>query len=196
MDNLTDLRRSMRAKRRALPAREQRSHSLGMASLLAKSPLFLRSRRIAAYLSVDGEMNPSPLITMAQAMGKRCFLPVLRSHPQQTMWFCEYRKGDPLWINRFGIAEPSVRRRPPVPPWGLDLILMPLVAFDASGNRLGMGGGYYDRTLAYLHRRETWHSPCLIGLAHEMQKVDHLQVQAWDIPLQAVVTESALYTWE
>jgi 5-formyltetrahydrofolate cyclo-ligase len=196
MDNLTNLRRSMRVQRRALSDHEQRAHSVAMAALLVKSPLFLRSRRIAAYISADAEIDPSPVIAAAQAMGKTCFFPVLRAHPQRTMWFCEYRPGDPLLVNQFGILEPSVRRRPPVPPWGLDLMLLPLVAFDVNGNRLGMGGGYYDRTLAFLRHRRSWHSPRLIGLAHEIQKVDAIQVQEWDIPLQGVVTESAFYRWK
>lgn len=185
----------MRTHRRALSAQQQRSHSEKMAKQLSRSPLFLRSRSIAAYLSADGEIDPLPLFASAWAMGKRCYLPVLRAHPQRTLWFCEYRPGDPLFLNRFGIAEPSVRRRPPTPPWGLDLVLLPLVAFDCQGNRLGMGGGYYDRTFAYFHRRRVWRTPHLIGVAHEFQQVEVLQAQSWDIPLQGVVTESAFSWW-
>jgi 5-formyltetrahydrofolate cyclo-ligase len=195
MDDLKQLRRNMRARRCALSAREQRASSEAMADRLVLSPLFLRSRRIAAYLCADGEMDPSPLLACAMAMGKRCFLPVLRAHPQRTLWFCEYRPGDPLLLNRFGIAEPSVRRRAPIPPWGLDLVLLPLVAFDGEGNRLGMGGGYYDRTFAYLHHRQLWRSPQLIGLAHDFQRVDRLPAQHWDVPLQGVATDVVFTRW-
>ena len=196
MDELKHLRRNMRARRRALSAKEQKVRSEAMAERLAGSPLFLRSKRIAAYLCADGEIDPFPLLSYAQSLGKRCYLPVLRAHPQRTLWFCEYRPGDRLFLNRFGIAEPSVRRRPPVSPWGLDLVLLPLVAFDDEGNRLGMGGGYYDRTFAYLRHREYWRSPYLIGVAHEFQRVDRLQKQSWDIPLQGVVTEASLSFWK
>ena len=78
-------------------------------------------------------------------------------------------------------------------PWGLDLILLPLVGFDLKGNRLGMGGGYYDRTLSYLRHRRFWIKPRLVGVAHECQKVDSLIARPWDIPLDAVVTETAFY---
>jgi 5-formyltetrahydrofolate cyclo-ligase len=73
---------------------------------------------------------------------------------------------------------------------------MPLVAFDEQGNRLGMGGGFYDRTLAYLRQREQWRRPLLIGLAHECQKVPSLESQRWDIPLDAIFTEAAVYSWQ
>ena len=195
MDDLKQLRRTMRARRRALSAQEQRARSEAMAEQLSRSPLFLRSQRIAAYLCADGEIDPCLLFARAQAMGKRCYLPVLRAHPQQTLWFCEYRPGDQLFLNRFGIAEPSVRKRPPVPPWGLDLVLLPLVAFDGQGNRLGMGGGYYDRTFSYLRHRRSWRAPRLIGVAHEFQRVGRLHAQCWDVPLQGVVTESAFSWW-
>lgn len=78
-------------------------------------------------------------------------------------------------------------------PWGLDLIILPLVAFDLSGNRLGMGGGFYDRTLSFKHQRCHWKGPKLIGIAHELQRVDLLPVNDWDIPLDAVITEQKLY---
>ena len=97
--------------------------------------------------------------------------------------------GDPLVPNRFAIPEPMPQRRPPHPAWQLDLLLVPLVAFDARGNRLGMGGGYYDRTLAYLRRRTHWRRPHVLALAHALQRVDALPKNAWDIPVDGVITE-------
>ncbi|VAX11679.1 5-formyltetrahydrofolate cyclo-ligase [hydrothermal vent metagenome] len=193
MHDLNKLRREIRAHRRSISPQEQSSHSRMLATRLVRSPLLLRSRRIALYLSVDGEVDPNPIIERVLSMGKQCYLPVLRKHPQRSLWFCHYRPGDKLLPNRFGIYEPSIRSRPPIPPWGLDLILLPLVAFDPQCNRLGMGGGYYDRTLAYLNRRSHWHSPRLIGLAHELQKVETIPAQSWDVPLQGVVTEQHFY---
>ncbi len=196
VDDSKQLRQRIRRQRRDLTPQQQQAHSLAVALRLARSPLFMHSRRIAAYISADGEIDPMPLLVHAFASGKRCFLPVLRAHPQRTLWFCELRPRDTLLTNRYGIAEPNMRKRPPVPPWGLDLILLPLVAFDTQGNRLGMGGGFYDRTLGYLRHRRHWRSPKLIGIAHECQKVERLAVNHWDIPLQGVVTESAFYRWE
>ena len=193
MRNLKQLRQQIRAQRRALSAQQQKSHSQSVAKQLTNSALFLRSRRIAFYLSEDGEIDLTPILNRAHKMGKECFLPVIHKGPKYTLWFCKYQPGDRLIPNRFGINEPDYLKHPPVKPWGLDLILMPLVAFDAECNRLGMGGGYYDRTINFLHTRNRWRSPCLMGVAHDCQKVGKLPVQSWDIPLQGVVTESSFY---
>jgi 5-formyltetrahydrofolate cyclo-ligase len=161
--------------------------------ILCGCALVQRSRRIAVYLTEDGEPDLSPFIARARRYRKRMFLPVLRARPSRALWFCEHRPGERLVENRFGIAEPDLRRRPPVPPWGLDLILLPLVGFDLHGHRLGMGGGFYDRTLAYLNRRTCWVRPVLLGVAHECQKLDSIEQRPWDIPLDGVITEAAIY---
>ncbi len=164
-----------------------------MTRLLCRSPLFQKSRRIALYLPADGEMDTRLIMTAARARNKRCYLPVLRPGTCRCLWFSEYRTDDRLYGNRFGIPEPEIRLRPPTPPWGLDLILMPLVAFDPNGQRLGMGGGFYDRTLSYLQRRSHWHTPKLIGIAHELQKTCGISGMPWDIPLDGIVTEQKFY---
>jgi 5-formyltetrahydrofolate cyclo-ligase len=148
---------------------------------------------VGAYWSADGEIDPLPLLRLAHARHKRCFLPVLRPHPHRKLWFLEYSPGDPLRKNRFGIHEPRLRNRRIRLPWALDLLLVPLVGFDAGCNRLGMGGGYYDSTLAYLRLRQRWHRPLLVGIAHECQRVDRIDARPWDIPLEAVVTEQWVY---
>ncbi len=193
MLNLKPLRQQLRAQRRALSVQQQKLHSQSAAKQLTRSALFLRSRRIAFYLSADGEIDLTPILNCAHRMGKACYLPVIHKGSQFTLWFCKYQPGDRLMPNQFGISEPDLHKHPPIKPWGLDLILMPLVGFDAECNRLGMGGGYYDRTLSFLHRRKHWRSPHLIGVAHDCQKVEKLLVQSWDVPLQGVVTESAFY---
>jgi len=98
-----------------------------------------------------------------------------------------------LLPNRFGIPEPPLKHRHIRMPWGLELILLPLVAFDSDCNRLGMGGGFYDRTLAYLRHRCCWRRPRLIGVAHECQRVEGLPVNEWDVALDAVITERRVY---
>jgi 5-formyltetrahydrofolate cyclo-ligase len=98
-----------------------------------------------------------------------------------------------LQENRFGIPEPCVPARALVRAQLLDLILVPLVAFDASGNRLGMGGGYYDRSLAFVAQRQHWRKPHVVGLAYEFQRVARMPANAWDVPLAAVVTNRSWY---
>lgn len=193
MTDLRELRRVLRHRRRAIGAREQRRHSSELARRLSGLRQFRGSARIAFYLAEDGEMDPGAAMRRARRAGKRIYLPVLRPRPSRALWFCEYRPDDRLVLNRFGIAEPPLRGCRGGPPFGLDLILMPLVGFDEAGNRLGMGGGFYDRTLAFLHRRRTWHKPWLIGVAHECQKAERLPHRPWDIRLDGVVTEKRLY---
>ncbi len=183
----------MRSRRQALAPREQRRHALQLARNFTCSPLFLRCRSLAVYLAADGEIDPAPLVERVRRAGMRVFLPVLRPRPSRALWFTEYPPGTLLRRNRFGIPEPDIRRQRSVPPWGLDLVLMPLVAFDPQYNRLGMGGGFYDRTLASLLRRRYWHRPRLIGLAHELQRVPALTAAGWDVPLDAVITEQGFY---
>ena len=188
-----NLRRRLRAARLALNPTDRRRNSHALAKILGKQQAFLRARRVGAYWSADGEMDPFPLLRLARARRKRCFLPVLRAHPEHKLWFLEYAPGDPLVTNRFGIAEPELRNRRIRMPWALDLLLVPLVGFDSYCNRLGMGGGYYDRTLAYLRRHQRWRRPLLVGLAHECQRVDSLETNSWDVPLDLVVTEERVY---
>lgn len=139
-------------------------------------------------------MDPFPLLRLANARNKRCLLPVLRAHPKKKLWFADYRPGEPLKKNVYGIPEPRMRNRRLRPPFALDLLLVPLVGFDSKCNRVGMGGGYYDRTLAYLRQRAHWRRPHLAGIAHECQRVEALESNPWDVPLDLVVTEERTYS--
>ena len=187
-----ELRRSLRQQRRALTPHQRREASAALDRRLGPHPLFLRSRHIAFYLPNDGEMDLSPLLHRALAMGKKCYLPVLSPLYHNRLWFAPYHDESELALNRFGIPEPIVNWAGMRPAWTLDLVLTPLVAFDAAGNRLGMGGGYYDRTLAYLTRRRHWHKPHLLGTAYAFQQVESLPHEPWDVPLHGVVTETSL----
>lgn len=187
------LRRQLRAARRALTPAQQRQAALGLYRQLAQHPLFRRARYIALYLPNDSEIDPRPLLREAQRRGKQTFLPVLSDWPRTKMVFQRVRRGEKLRSNRFGIAEPGIDRARQRTVWALDLILLPLVGFDEHGGRLGMGGGFYDRSLAYRGRRRAWHAPTLLGLAHECQKVERLTQASWDVPLRGTVTDEAWY---
>ena len=154
---------------------------------------FRVSRRVALYLPNDGEIDPVPLILRLWQTGKTCYLPILSRLRHDRLWIAPYYPDTPLVYNRLGILEPAVPAHVRTRAQELDLILMPLVAFDAHGNRLGMGGGFYDKSLAFLHTRRLWHKPQLIGLAHDFQCVKKIDPSVWDVPLQAVATDRKIY---
>lgn len=179
----------MRHRRRSLGALERLQRARQLARRLAGAAVFQRSRRIAAYLPNDGEMDLRPLIWRAWRVGKRVYLPVLNRHKLR---FLPYQGDTPMRHNRFGIPEPALSPRRRWPLTTLDLVLAPVVAFDDGGNRLGMGGGFYDRTFAYLATRSHWRRPLIIGVAYAFQQVEALPSHPWDVPLHGVVTERGL----
>jgi 5-formyltetrahydrofolate cyclo-ligase len=186
-----DLRLELRKRRSALskPARERAAQSI--ARRLALSPRYRLSRRIAVYLAVNGEIDCTPLIRAAHRQGKHIFLPCIQ--PDGHMRFRRWTPATPMRRNRFGILEPHTSARGHLPPQALDMVFMPLVGFDPRGNRLGMGGGYYDRTFAWLRHRPLPRSPHLIGLAHDFQFVRKLHRAYWDVRLDGAVTPSRTF---
>jgi len=187
------LRRQLRKARRSLSLAEQRAAARGLYRQLAQHPLFRRARHVSLYLPMDGEIDPRLLLREAQRRGKATYLPVLKAWPSTRMVFQRVRPGEKFRPNRFRIPEPCINPRRQRKIWALDLILMPLVGFDDEGGRLGMGGGFYDRSLAYLARRKTWQKPVLLGMAHECQKVRRLAQASWDVPLQGTVSDKRWY---
>ncbi len=187
------LRRLLRQTRSALDCPAQRRAAQGLYRQLSQHPLFRRARHIALYLPNDGEIDPRPLLRAAQRRGKATYLPVLNDWPRSKMVFQRVRANEKMTPNRFRIPEPRKSRAQQRKIWALDLILLPLVGFDRHGGRLGMGGGFYDRSLGYRDMRKNWHKPTLLGLAHECQQVDRLVMASWDVPLAATVTDKGWY---
>ncbi len=184
------LRRLLRARRRALSIYQQRLAARRLSIHLWRQHELRQARRIALYWPADGEISPLLFARQAQRRAQQVFLPVLAHFPQPHLRFALWRPGLRLHANRFGIPEPKNRRLH----WAreMDVILLPLVGFDAHGGRLGMGGGFYDRTLAFKHDRPAA-GPVLFGLAHSGQRLARLEQAPWDIPLQAVVSDRACW---
>ena len=191
----TELRRNLRTRRNALPLEDQRLAAKHLASNLIGTRLFLSSRRIACYLPNDGEIGTAAVIEHIRRLRKTCYLPVLSRLSHDRLWFAEAKPKTKLVANRFGIPEPVVKSRELVRALELDLILMPLVGFDDQGNRLGMGGGFYDRSLEFLRYRNHWRKPHLLGIAYDFQRINGLAPDAWDVPLQGVITDQAVYLY-
>lgn len=188
-----DIRKQIRRQRQQLSDAQRYEATLAITANLAHTPLFRQSRRIAGFIANDGEPSLDPLMQLAWARRKQWHLPIIGLPNINHLWFGRYDEGDELTLNRYGIPEPDIALHQTTPAWGLDLVLMPLVAFDEQGNRLGMGKGYYDRTLKFLRHRCHWRKPRLVGIAYEFQRMEQLPFQSWDIPLDAIVTEQSVY---
>ena len=191
MQTRPQLRQSIRQQRRALSPGLSSACAEQLARHTCTSRLIARSRHIAAYLAADGEIDPFPLMEYLWPLGKIIYLPVLATFSHQKLWFAKFEPGDRLEYNRYGIPEP-VRRRL-IKPSALDLVLTPLVAFDTAGHRIGMGGGYYDRSFAFLGKRHYWRKPRMLGIAYELQKQAAIKPNPWDVPLDAIATEAGIY---
>lgn len=188
----TNLRTRIIKQRTALSKTEQHTLSKKIAEHIQSLPLFQQSQHIAFYIAVNGEVDPHPLLEHAWAHDKTCYLPTLDTTTFNSLHFLPYLPNTPLQPNRYGIPEPAIDETTTFfPAEHLDLVLTPLVAFDLNGNRLGMGGGYYDRTFAFLTQPQQ--KPTLLGLAYEFQKVDSLPPEAWDIPLKITATDLQIY---
>jgi len=189
------LRKTLRQQRNLLDESEQEQHAQALAQQLQHSRLYKRSKRIAAYLPADGEIDPAYLIERAWHSNKQVYLPVLAPFTSK-LYFAPFQPDCKMKLNRFKIAEPDVHPKHWLRAQQLDLILMPLVGFDIRGNRLGMGGGFYDRSLNFTWFRKTRYSPFLIGLAHQLQCVEQLPHQDHDVPMSMVATEQELFVFK
>jgi len=194
-----NIRQSIRLQRRNLDASQQKQASLQLLKRLINHPKILKAKTISVTLAYDGEINLDAFINWCWQQNKKVFVPVV--HPQQTgkLLFLAYQASTKMVKNRFGIDEPelidnvsdndnynendylnscSVQQ--------LDIVFTPMVAFDKHGNRMGMGGGYYDRLLAPWFTSKK--GPYPIGLGHDCQYVEQLPTQEWDVPLPEIIT--------
>ena len=184
------LRREIRAARRALTPQERAQRSAALVTHLACNPVLWSARRVACFWPNDGEADLGTLFKILWRRGKQVLLPVIDG---PALWFAPYKPTTPVLANRFGIPEPAIKRDRACALLAIDLVLMPLVAFDEQGQRLGMGGGYYDRTFACLRHRKHLRGPRLLGAAFALQRRQRLPTQPWDIPLHGAVTEEGLH---
>lgn len=189
------MRQELRKRRNALSAAQQAQASASVLQHLQNYPAFIASKRIALYMAADGEINPASIARELWQAGKSCYLPRLQPKQLRKLEFFEYLPSTKLIPNRFGIPEPDDQQAQPIALDLLDIVLLPLVGFDRRGARLGMGGGFYDTTFAFI-RSERRTKPLLVGLAHGCQEVESLLMDDWDVPLAAIVTEQELIVIE
>lgn len=190
--NSATFRQIIRQQRRQLKAAERAALSLQLTSLLSQQTFFIHSNAVACYWPFDGEIDTLPIIKTLWSLNKLCYLPIIDAE-NKLVRFAEYTETDLLQKNCYGIAEPSKEKAITLLQ-SIDLILLPIVAFDTLGHRLGTGGGYYDRTLHSLRSGPRPAKPLLVGLAYEFQKIDSLQPQSWDVTLDGIITEQQFYS--
>jgi 5-formyltetrahydrofolate cyclo-ligase len=190
-------RSPFRARRAALPRSVQRDAAAAVAARARRLDELTTAPSVGAYVPVRGELDPWPIIVAARRRGSRVHLPVAdAAHPARGLAWATYEEGAVLTPGAFGIPTPAGTGL--VDAARLDVVLVPLVAFDAAGTRAGMGGGFYDRTFAGLLDAGAGagaggsRAPRLIGLAYHWQQVEHLERDPWDVPLDAVVTDRSV----
>ena len=180
----------MRTARRQLDPGARRAAAARVAEQLAQLGLPRPHSRVAVYVPMDGEIDPAPIAALARRRACELYVPVITRFNARHMRFAPLTAGRSLRPNRWGIHEPEgvgIDGR-----W-LDLVLVPCVAFDAGGARLGMGAGFYDRHFSFLLRRGAWRRPRLVGLAYDFQQVSRLPQEPWDVPLWGVVSDGGVH---
>lgn len=187
----SSLRRAFRDKRNALTNKQQASAAQDVLKQAIDYKVFNDCSRVGIYLTNEGELDTQPLIYYLWAQGKEVYLPVLHPFSKGYLLFLRYSSSTAMKANTYGILEPVLDVTTLCPIAQLDLVLTPLVAFDEQGNRMGMGGGFYDRTIQGIANKQTR----LIGLAHDCQKTVSLPIQVWDIPLPEVLTPTTLFSF-
>ncbi|GAA4359734.1 5-formyltetrahydrofolate cyclo-ligase [Kangiella marina] len=162
----------------------QRS-AIALMGHVSKAELIENHDNIAFYLPIAGEISCLPIIEYALSLGKKCYVPKIRSGRKRSMWFLPYTGRDSVEKGKYGILEPVASSSKAIAPSELSLVFMPLVAFDGTGNRLGMGGGYYDTVFSDM---PTDKRPLLIGLAYNLQKISKVPTEQWDLKMDGVIT--------
>ena len=188
MNDRPGLRRELRARRRALPAAERIAAAEALATRLLALPFAPATGDVGGYWAVDGEIALHAW-QLRLPRGCRYCLPVL--HADGRLRFAPWRPGAPLRDNRHGIPEPDVPSAMLLPPEAMALVVVPLVGFDRHCHRLGMGGGWYDRSFAFRHAHAA--PPWLVGAGFALQALAGVDAQPWDVRLDAVCTERATY---
>ena len=188
-DSIEKLRSLHRANRAALNENTLHSNAANLLLNVSAQNVYRRAQKVAAYIAIRGEIEVSGIITQGAQEGKQFYLPVLRD---ESMYFVPWSPDQPLVKKQFGLLEPDVPLNQSIAVHELDLVLAPLVVFDSRCNRIGQGGGFYDRTFAHKQHAPT-EKPVLMGVAHESQREDQLSPESWDIPLDLIVTNASVY---
>lgn len=184
-----ELRQRLAEQRRTLTPPVRIAAAQGLRRSLEQLPEYLTDARVAGYWASHGELPLNLVIPPLAARGQQFLLPVIGKGKQ--LRFAPWQSGEEVQPNRYGIPEPLAQDEL-LEPFQLDLVFVPLLGFDRRGNRLGHGGGYYDRSFAFLNDQVRPTEPLLVGIAYAFQELPQVDEEAWDVPLDFVATEREL----
>lgn len=184
-----ELRQRLAEQRRALTPPVRIAAAQGLRRSLEHLPEYLTDARVAGYWASHGELPLNLVIPPLATRGQQFLLPVIGKNKQ--LRFAPWQSGEEVQPNRYGIPEP-VAQGELLEPFQLDLVFVPLLGFDRRGNRLGHGGGYYDRSFGFLNEQVRPTEPLLVGIGYAFQELPQVDEQAWDVPLDFVATEREL----
>lgn len=185
INNKNLIRQTCQLKRQMLSRTIQKTASQRVCLHIQMLAIYQHATHIALYQAIGGEIDLSTLWVQATADKKRCYMPMM--HPDKTLTFVQLHPKDPTKTNDFKIKEPLLEHAQVIALDHIDLMLIPLVAFDHNGTRLGRGAGYYDRTLA------NQQPACMLGVAYAFQQQNELIKEPWDISMDGIVTEEGVY---
>lgn len=184
-----ELRQQLAERRRALSPPQRMAAAQGLRRSLEQLPEYHTDARVAGYWACDGELPLNLVIPPLAARGQQFLLPILGDGRQ--LRFAPWSAGEEVQPNRHGIPEP-VAPNEWLAPFQLDLVLVPLLAFDRSGHRLGYGGGWYDRSFGFLRQQVRPTEPLLVGVGYAFQELGAIAAQPWDVPLDYIATDREL----
>lgn len=183
------IRNILKKKRLEISLEQQNFDSEKIAAQVIHTSEFKTAQHIACYLPMPGEAHTQPIITAIWNANKYCYLPIVT---KQSLQFIRFTPTTKIHKNKLGFSQPE-NKSEIIAPEELDLVITPLVGFDDHCNRLGMGGGHYDRTFAFLNITDRPIKPFLLGIAYEMQQVTEVEKQIWDVTLNQVITPTKIF---
>ena len=187
-----ELRADLVQRRRQLTAPERVAAAQGLRHSLEQLPEFLTDKHVAGYWATGGELPLNLAIAPLAERGQTFYLPIVtKSGGKRRLTFAPWATGEDVESNDMGIPEPKASEHI-VEANKLDLVLVPLLGFDRKGNRLGFGGGYYDRSFEFLHGQERPAQPLLVGVGYHFQELDAITTAEWDISLDYIATDKEL----
>lgn len=189
MIDQSTIRKKIQAERQKLDKKNQAGYSSEVCQKIVDNGALNDAQHIAFYLPVRGEADPTYLQALSELSEKQFYLPILSTTNKNHLEFALYNKQTPMKLNRFNIPEPDVNPADLLTdPRKLDAVIMPMVAIDRLGNRIGMGGGFYDRTFAF--RKTEQCKPHLIAFAYDFQLIEAQTPQSWDVPTDSIALQS------